>query len=394
MKSKFLDKLIEHMDHIDPESLQTQFLRLAREKGLLDAIFEAIQEGVVVLDGEARLTYANRAAERLLGFRLEEIHGEPITRYLRDVEWSGILDLAAGEWSKLVRSEIEVDYPEPRILSFYIVPLSSVGSDDKGAVIILHDITADRQSAENRVESERMNALKLLASGVAHEIGNPLNALTIHLQLLERELQDVPEETRDSLQQLVQVARSEVTRLDGIITQFLHAVRPTKPQRVLTDIDTVLQETLTLMKHDIENREIVVEIEQPQSLPRIRIDGDQIKQAFFNLINNALQAMPDGGRLMISLTSSDRGIAVSFRDTGVGMDAGRFGRIFDPYYTTNSEGSGLGLMIVQRIIEDHDGQLEVSSEENIGTTFTIFLPFSDRRMRVLQSPDRVAQETA
>ncbi|MDA0322707.1 MAG: ATP-binding protein [Verrucomicrobia bacterium] len=392
MKSKFLDKLIEHMDHIDPESLQTQFLRLAREKGLLDAIFEAIQEGVVVLDGKACLTYANRTAERLLGFQMDEVQGEPISRYLRDVEWEGILNLTEGEWSKLVRSEIEVDYPEPRILSFYIVPLASVGSAENGAVIILRDITSDRQRAENRVESERTNALKLLASGVAHEIGNPLNALTIHLQLLERELGGLPDEKQESLRQLVDVALSEVTRLDGIITQFLHAVRPTRPRRVLTQIETTLQETLTLMKHDIENREIVVEIERPQTLPPIRIDGDQIKQAFFNLTKNAIQAMPDGGRLTISVISSDRGIAVSFQDSGVGIDAGRFGRIFDPYHTTKSEGSGLGLMIVQRIIEDHDGQLEVTSEENVGTTFTIFLPFSDRRMRVLKTPVPVAQE--
>lgn len=386
--------MIEHLDHLDSESLQTQIVRLAREKGLLDTIFEAIQEGVIVLDGQAHVSYANRASERLLGFQSDTIQGQSIARYLRDIDWDRIIQLAAGEWTKLLNSEIEVDYPEHRFLSFYVVPLASVSAGDKGAVIILRDVTQDRERTASQLESERLNALKLLASGVAHEIGNPLNALTIHLQLLKRELKGLTEEQAESILGLLDVACDEVSRLDVIIRQFLSAVRPVRPRLALAQIENVLKNTLNLMKTEIENRKIDVQIDRPEPLPRIRVDRDQIKQAFFNIIKNALQAMPDGGRLQVSLSSSERGIAVSINDSGAGIVAERFGRIFDPYYSTKSEGTGLGLMIVQRIIQDHGGQLEVMSEEKVGTTFTIFLPFADRRVRVLKAPEPVLEESS
>lgn len=120
-----------------------------------------------------------------------------------------------------------------------------------------------------------------------------------------------------------------------------------------------------------------------ESLPKTKVDKDQIKQAFVNIIRNAFQAMPDGGKLRISLSSSDQFVKVAFRDTGVGIKPEHLGRIFEPYYSTKSEGNGLGLMIVQRIVQDHGGRLEVVSKQDEGTEFTIFLPLGERRIRLL-----------
>ena len=184
----FLDKLIDRLDKIAPESLQSHFLRLVQEKGSLETVFQSIQEGIIVVDNEGMLTYANRAAEKMIGFTLEKAIGRSLTHYVQGIEWDRILNLEHGGWSRLMTSEIEITYPTHRFLSFYVGPMSAEEEEQAGAVVILRDVTRERKQEESIIESERLNALKLLAAGVAHEIGNPLNALSIHLQLLDREL--------------------------------------------------------------------------------------------------------------------------------------------------------------------------------------------------------------
>jgi two-component system, sporulation sensor kinase E len=385
ISSGFLGKLVERLDKLDAGSLQTQFLRLAGEKGLLETIFHALQEGIIVLDADGRMSYANRAAEKMLGFSIEKSRGQPIARHLREIEWDLVLDLDADEWSKLVSREIEITYPEHRFLDFYIVPLAAVTPEEKGAVVLLRDVTRDRESESRTIESERLNAIMLLAAGVAHEIGNPLNSLTIHLQLLERELAGLKAADRAGVQELVEVAKREVDRLDQIISQFLRALRPTEPAFERASVREVLEQTLQFLKHEIKDRDVLVEVEAPDGLPTALLDRTQIRQAFFNIIRNAIQAMSNGGLLKISLSSTDRFVVASFKDTGPGIPPEELGTIFEPYFTTKAEGSGLGLMIVQRIMRDHGGEIEVRSEPKLGTTFTLYLPRDERRIRLLKA---------
>ena len=385
IRSAFLDKLIERLDRLDPESVQTQFLRLAQDRGLLETIFQSIQEGVIVIDGSGRLTYANHAAEELLGFTAESARGRPAGRYLRDIDWERVLSLDGDEWSRLITREIEISYPEHRFISFYVVPLALDDAGEEGAVVILRDVTRDRENEATLMESERLNAVKLLAAGVAHEIGNPLNALDIHLQLIDREIRNGPDDGREELSELVQVARNEVGRLDMIITQFLHAVRPSKPKLAASKIESILNETISLLKQEIQDRGIDVQINYADELPKIRVDRNQIKQAFFNVLRNALQAMPNGGSLTITLKTSDRYLAIAFEDTGGGIAPEDFGRVFEPYQTTKAGGSGLGLMIVQRIVQEHGGQIELQSKPGQGTNFVILLPLAERRYRLLRA---------
>ena len=387
MASGFFDRLVARIDKLGPESLQAQMLRLAQERGFLETIFQTIQEGVLVIDNEGRLLYANRAAEKLAGFDFARTKGRSIVRFLREWDWEHLLDVPATDsgWARMVTREIEISYPEHRFISVYASPLEERGLVEKGVLVILRDVTGDRKQEASALESERSNAVKLLAAGVAHEIGNPLNALNIHLQLLSRELRDLPDGTRKPLEDLVGVARTEVERLDTIITQFLRAIRPTKPVLLPERPTEVLQETLKLLKTEFENRRIVVSVDIPDEVPMVHLDRSQIKQVFFNLIKNALEAMPDGGALKVVFGVGDAYVDISFIDTGMGIASEELGRVFEPYHTTKAKGSGLGLMIVQRIIEEHGGEIELTSKPEEGTCFKIRLPRSERRVRMLNT---------
>jgi len=386
VKNTFLDKLIGRIERVDPQSLQSFVLKLAREKGFLETLFNTIQEGILVTDPDGRISYLNAAAGEMLGLDRERALGEPLSRHLKDLDWDKLFSADKSEWRKVISHELEVFYPRQRFLSFYIVPLVDADHDlVSGMAVILRDVTETRRHTETTIESEKLSALTLLAAGVAHEIGNPLNSLNIHLQLMEREAKKL---AADQLLKDIRIAREEITRLDRIINQFLRAIRPTKPDLQRASINEIVTESLALMEREIENRDILVELELANDLPRCLVDRAQLKQAFYNLIRNALQAMAAGGILRIRTEGGDSHVAISFIDTGRGISPEQIGRIFEPYYTTKSEGTGLGLLIVQRIVREHGGMIDVESDAGRGTTVRIKFPVYEKQTRLLESHAR------
>jgi two-component system, sporulation sensor kinase E len=417
MKAGFLEKLIERLGRIGPEEVQNYFLRLAEEKGFLETVFNAIQEGIIVTDSKGRITYLNDAACGLFGLEAGDVIGKRLDERIRGLDWES-LTKSSGP----VSHDIEIFYPQNRFINFYIVPLvmehreaavaggadsgrneaatgergrpgsptPATGAAEVGHVMILRDITASRRTAQQTIESERFNALTLLAAGVAHEIGNPLNSLHIHLQLMERGVQKLDDGAKAELQQSIDVARSEVNRLDSIVTQFLQAIRPSRPQLRPENLNTIVEEAVRFFTPEIRDREIVVEQELRSDLPLLQLDRDQMKQAFYNVIKNSLEAMKRHGTLRIRTDLDDTHVLVRFVDTGSGMSAANLSRVFEPYFTTKPAGTGLGLLIVRRIVREHGGELSIESSQGKGLTLTIRLPYIDKRIRMLEAGEAKA----
>ena len=348
----FFQSVLKHIDRLDAPKLREQYRLVTEEISFFDRLLNTLDRGIIALDTDGAVTWSNPAARNLLGMDPEQAVVK--------------LDIPFGRTSK---REMSVSYPEERSLELQTFPMN------KGTLVYLRDTTAEKQRTEEELRAGASKAVRDLAAGVAHEIGNPLNALALNQQLIIRNPEKAVEKATQSL--------AQIKRLDGIIRGFLSALRPKKPNLVPGSLAEPLKNCLATLKPQFDERRIAVTLDIPAALPAVALDRDQMEQVFFNLVKNALEAMKDGGAIDVTLDSDDNDVSVSFKDSGVGMTADQLTHLFEPYRTTKEKGTGLGLMITSRIVGDHGGTIAAESQPGQGTTFTIRLPRIEKRIRVL-----------
>lgn len=355
--------------------------RLSRELSRMEAVFNAIRSAVVVCDESGDVLFSNSFADNLFGHIPENAS---IFKLMPGME-QAVESAAGGSYSL---KEFEITYPERKMLSAQIVPFD-FGDGGRTFALILNDITREKLSTQERIESETLSSLLNLASGVAHEIGNPLNSINIHLQLVMRRLKKLSDCCGDgaklvgSIAESVEICSSEVSRLDSIIENFLKALRPMRPN--MSDCDPIkpLAEILKTLDAEIENLKISVSVNAEALLPTVYADENLLKQLYFNIIHNAMEAMDAGGEIKICAKADDEFVKISFADTGCGIDEDGISKLFQPYYTTKPTGHGLGMTIIQAIVRAHGGKIDVESTPNKGTTITVSLPRTYKRVRCL-----------
>ncbi len=386
--SSSLNRILGRLDNLDSTNLTILVQRLARERELLEKVFNSIHDGILVLDGEGTIQYANRPSLELIGLDESDIGFTVLTDKWPDLNrWIDFHSLDnPKDPDSAVSREIEMTYPQRRVLRLFLMPmyLSTIKSGIS-YLIVLTDITEEKDSTEETIESEKIASIMLLAAGVAHEIGNPLNSLTIHLQLIQRRLDQLESNSHTKkIAKSIDVCTEEVHRLDGILNHFLGAIRNTPPDFQDVDLLVLIEEVVRLMEESLQTNKIDINIEIESPTPIILADVNQIKQVFYNILKNAMEAMPRGGVIKIKPRADDEFVYIMIADTGMGIDQEDLSKIFQPYFSTKDSGHGLGMMVVNRIIRAHGAKIGIDSKKNKGTVVTLQFPQKHRRVRLLK----------
>lgn len=402
MKSGFLKKILDRADKIDKHSILDYLKQIAQERDLMVLIFDNMREGMIFVDDDEMVVYVNQSARIML-----RLGDGPATPYvsLPKLLGNAALHSFCMKLNDMGETSTFEDYTlhtgeETRFLKINCVPLRNAG-EQFGTLYLFLDETEQTRQEEKLREAEKLAALTTLSAGVSHEIRNPLNALSIHLQLLKRQLKKSGNDNKD-IDDTIHVFQSEITRLNDVIETFLTAVRPSQPEMKLISLYDLITDTLTLMRPEFAQSNIQIMLYEDGEWPLVHADAAQLKQAFINILRNAVDAINEQApeirqqkenRIVLRMMRNGERIRLTIADDGIGMNPDEARRIFEPYFTTKPKGTGLGLMIVDRIIREHNGSVNAVSEIGEGTQITIELPIAAETLKQLRYGETTFDES-
>jgi len=345
-------------------------------KEYVNNIFENINVALIIIDLKRYPIFFNKSAQWLFKKEKKEtILGNDIYHSLPDFKILGlrrIVKEVIGTGKSYIASEI--NYPgekKDKILNIGVSLLQNINKQKIGAVIIIEDITDERILEQKKTQEKKLSAFGKVATNLAHEIGNPLTAIKALTQLLPERIN-----SRDFVDRYINEVAKETERIDKIIKNLFSLVRSPSSYFEYININPILNDCLFFVGGMAKIRQIKITKELKKDLPKILVDRNQIKQVFINLILNAFNAMPKGGKLE-ACTTYDCGnqyVKITFKDNGCGITNGSIDKIFKPFFTTNKNGTGIGLSVSYNIVKQYGGFIQVESREGRGSTFTVILP--------------------
>ncbi|HET7838352.1 MAG TPA: ATP-binding protein [Rectinemataceae bacterium] len=380
---RFIERAMAKVPRMSEDQMRALLYALAEENGRMEVALDSMLDGIVVCDNDHLPIIYNKTAERMLRLGGPDPSERPLWLAVEDEELARFLKATLeGEDSVLDREFRLESKGSVRLVAASVTPLVSRGRI-QGALLHLEDITEKRKREAQLRRAESLASLTTLAAGVAHEIKNPLGAISIHIQLIKKAALGKAGLDPAILERHLGVVDEEIERLNKIVVDFLFAVRPMDVQLIETDPGELVREIADFMGPEAERAGVSLELELDEGLPRVLLDRRYMKQAILNLVKNALAAMPGGGRLVLSARAGEDGVEISVEDSGVGIAEEDLAKIFEPYFTTRENGTGLGLTITFKIVKEHRGEISVSSRQGQGSIFTISLPVPQKVQRLL-----------
>ncbi|MGE4583434.1 MAG: nitrogen regulation protein NR(II) [Sphaerochaeta sp.] len=373
----FVQRAIQKIDQLDNKQIVDILRSQADEVEMLESVLESMQDGVILTDEKLLILYANSHCRTLVPMaRLRSYEGLPLARVLEDEQVLRYILLCVQQAGEDEHNEFTFqkgDSVQTIAIQVFTYKSSSIRSRSS-FVIMFSDVTEHNANEARLRRSENLASMTTMAAGVAHEIKNPLAAMQIHLQLLKKAFVRKHSLTIDDAQRYIDVLEEEISRLNGIVVDFLFAVRPMDTRLRLGQLNRTIEEVCAFVEPELQEHRVQVNRDLCTSLPRIEFDEHLVKQALLNLIKNAMNAMEGGGRLTVQSRLDGNLVLVRVVDTGIGMDERTQQKIFEPYFTTKASGTGLGLTVVYKIMKEHKGDISVKSKLGEGTTFTLAFP--------------------
>ncbi len=381
---KFLNRALKKIGKLDIDQIRSLIMDVVQENELLEMVLYSMTDGVVVLDEKHAVILLNKAAERLFPFKNGDVVERPLWDALADSSLSEFFHKALVEQENIEDKEISLQTgASTRVLSCTMMPLVREGRI-QGGLLHIEDITEKKAKEARLRRAENLAALTTLTAGVAHEIKNPLGSISIHIQLIQKALSNGADgKNAETIQNYLDIVNEEVERLNGIIVDFLFAVRPMDVNLVAQNLNDLVHELFEFIHYELEEQKIELELNLDDQMPELQLDVKYMKQALLNIVKNSISAMPEGGTLRVETVARDDQVELSISDSGVGIPEENMTKIFEPYFTTKDFGSGLGLTLVYKIIKEHQGEINLESREGEGTTFTITLPVPQKEQRLL-----------